>query len=99
MKQKLELEIEQLQGKLNVLKHMEDDEDAEVLNKVDTLLKDLREKEQSLQDLDALNQTLIVKERKSNEELQEARSELLKVCVFFLMYLPFLVCRFFKLIC
>ncbi|KAK7290181.1 hypothetical protein RIF29_04412 [Crotalaria pallida] len=78
MKQKLELEIEQLQGKVNVLKHMEDgDEDAEIMNKVDTLLKDLREKEVSLQDLDAINNTLITKERASNDELQEARVELL----------------------
>ncbi|XP_015956518.1 protein INVOLVED IN DE NOVO 2 [Arachis duranensis] len=78
MKQKLELEIQQLRGSLSVLKHMEDDDDAEVLKKVDDLHMDLREKEQSLQDIDALNQTLIVKERKSNEELQEARKELVE---------------------
>ncbi|XP_061370207.1 protein INVOLVED IN DE NOVO 2 [Gastrolobium bilobum] len=77
MKQKLELEIQQLKGSLNVLKHIEDGEDAEILKKVDALHKGLREKEQSLQDLDALNQTLIIKERKSNDELQEARKELI----------------------
>ncbi|CAL0301446.1 unnamed protein product [Lupinus luteus] len=78
MKQKLELEIEQLQGKLNVLKHMkDDDEDAEVLNKVDTLMKELREKEEAFQDLDEMNNALIAKQRKSNDELQEARNELL----------------------
>lgn len=79
MKQKLELEILQLKGKLDVMKHMEDDGDSEVLYKLDALHKDLREKEQSLQDLDALNQTLIIKERKSNDELQEARKELINV--------------------
>lgn len=77
MKQKLELEIQQLKGSLSVLKHIEDDEDVEVLKKVDDLHMGLREKEQSLQDLDALNQTLIIKERKSNDELQDARKELI----------------------
>ncbi|KAE9594387.1 hypothetical protein Lal_00001398 [Lupinus albus] len=78
MKQKLELEIEQLQGKLNVLKHMkDDDEDAEILNKVDTLMKELREKEEAFQDLDEMNNALIAKQRKSNDELQDARNELL----------------------
>ena len=67
---------------------MEDDEDAEILNKVDTLQKDLRDKEQSLQDLDALNQTLIIKERESNDELQEARQALVDVSVFFQIYVP-----------
>ena len=82
-KQELELEIQQLKGTLNVLKHMEDDEDAEVLKKVDTLQKDLRDKEQSLEDLvDALNQALIVKERESNDKLQEARKALVDVCFF-----------------
>lgn len=77
MKQKVELEIQQLKGSLSVLKHIEDDEDAEILKKVGDLQKDLREKEESLKDIDALNQTLIIKERKSNDELQEARKELI----------------------
>ena len=47
--------------------------------KVDTTLKDLREKEGDLEDLEALNQTLIVKERKSNDKLQETRKELINV--------------------
>lgn len=81
-KQALELEIEQLRGQLNVMKHMGDDGDVEVLQKVDTILKQLREREGELEDLEDLNQTLIVKERKSNDELQEARKELISVCSF-----------------
>ncbi|XP_074279495.1 protein INVOLVED IN DE NOVO 2-like [Silene latifolia] len=76
-KQALELEIEQLRGKLNVMKHVGDEGDMEVIKKVDGILKDLREKEESLEDVESLNQTLIVKERMSNEELQEARKELI----------------------
>nr|KYP48518.1 hypothetical protein KK1_029811 [Cajanus cajan] len=77
VKQNLELEIQQLKGKLNFMNHMEGDGDSEVLNKVDVIHKVLREKEQSLRDLDALNQTLIIKERQSNDELQEARKALI----------------------
>ncbi|XP_061998379.1 protein INVOLVED IN DE NOVO 2 [Rosa rugosa] len=76
-KQALELQIEQLKGNLNVVRRMGDDGDAEVLEKVEGMLKGLSEKENDLEDLEALNQTLIVKERKSNDELQEARKELI----------------------
>ncbi|KAL6123697.1 hypothetical protein ACLB2K_076216 [Fragaria x ananassa] len=76
-KQALELQIEQLRGNVNVVRSMGDDGDAEVLEKVDKMLKGLSEKENELEDLEALNQTLIVKERKSNDELQEARKELI----------------------
>ncbi|XP_050385118.1 protein INVOLVED IN DE NOVO 2 [Argentina anserina] len=76
-KQALELQIEQLRGNVNVVRSMGDDGDAEVLKKVDTMLKDMSEKEGELEDLEALNQTLIVKERKSNDELQDARKELI----------------------
>ncbi|XP_052204646.1 protein INVOLVED IN DE NOVO 2-like isoform X2 [Diospyros lotus] len=76
-KQALELEIEQLRGKLNVIKHMGDDGDLEVLQKVQELQKMLREKEGDLEDIDELNQALIVRERKSNDELQDARKELI----------------------
>lgn len=75
-KQALELEIERLRGSLNVMKHMGDD-DLEVLQKVEAIHKELREKEGEYEDLDALNQTLIIKERKCNDELQEARKELI----------------------
>lgn len=77
-KQAVELEIEQLRGKLNVMRHMEDEDegDLEVLEKVDSLLKSLREKEGELEDVLALNQTLVVQERNSNDELQDARKEL-----------------------
>ncbi|KAL2558197.1 Protein INVOLVED IN DE NOVO 2 [Forsythia ovata] len=75
-KQAVELEIEQLRGKLNVMRHMEDEGDLEVLEKVDSLLKSLREKEGELEDVLALNQTLVVQERNSNDELQDARKEL-----------------------
>ncbi|KAL3523831.1 hypothetical protein ACH5RR_016665 [Cinchona calisaya] len=76
-KQALELEIEGLRGNLNVMKHMEDEGDQEVLRKAESLQKLLREKEGELEDFDRLNQTLIIKERKSNEELQDARKELI----------------------
>ncbi|XP_021749571.1 protein INVOLVED IN DE NOVO 2-like [Chenopodium quinoa] len=76
-KQALELEIEQLRGKLNVMKHVGDEGDMEVIQKVDSMLKDLREKEESLEEVESLNQTLVVTERMSNEELQDARKELI----------------------
>ncbi|XP_047316231.1 protein INVOLVED IN DE NOVO 2 [Impatiens glandulifera] len=75
-KQALELEIEQMKGSLNVMKHMGDD-DLEVLQKVDGMHSMLREKESELESLESLNQHLIVKERKSNDELQDARKELI----------------------
>lgn len=62
--------------------------------KEDALQKELEEKELSLQDLDALNQVLIIKEHESNDELQEARKELINVI--FLMCLFFLSADFVK---
>ncbi|KAK6145368.1 hypothetical protein DH2020_022188 [Rehmannia glutinosa] len=75
-KQAVQLEIEQLRGELSVVKHMGDEGDLEVLNKVELLLKALREKEKELEELEALNQSLIVQERMKNDELQDARKEL-----------------------
>ncbi|RAL36976.1 hypothetical protein DM860_003898 [Cuscuta australis] len=76
-KQAAELEIQQLRGKLNVMRHMGDEGDQEILEKVDELIKSIREKEEELEAVEALNQTLVVKELKSNDELQEARKELI----------------------
>ncbi|KAK9279462.1 hypothetical protein L1049_013141 [Liquidambar formosana] len=75
-KQALELEIERMKGALQVMKHMGEDGDIDVKKKMDTIKEDLKEKEDELEGMELLNQALIVKERKSNDELQDARKEL-----------------------
>ncbi|KAG0498566.1 hypothetical protein HPP92_003257 [Vanilla planifolia] len=75
-KQKLELEIQQLKGNLQVMKHM-GSEDSEINNKIEKLNVELKEKIEEMEELEELNQALVVKERKSNDELQEARKELI----------------------
>ncbi|KAJ4756886.1 XH/XS domain-containing protein [Rhynchospora pubera] len=76
-KQKLELEIQQLKGQLQVMQHMGGEEDSTVKQKMEELTSELNEKIEEMEDMEALNQTLIVKERKSNDELQEAKKELI----------------------
>ncbi|RZC70016.1 hypothetical protein C5167_033142 [Papaver somniferum] len=44
--------------------------------KIEELTQKLEDKEEKLESLEDLNQTLIIKERRSNDELQEARKEL-----------------------
>ena len=46
---------------------------------------ELEQKEVELDDMESMNQTLIVKERQSNDELQDARKELIEVW-FLLLY-------------
>ena len=77
-KQKLELDIEQLRGKLEVVKHM-GGEGVDVQKRSEELTKELEESISAMEDLDDLNQTLIVKERMTNDELQDARKDLIKV--------------------
>ena len=77
-KQALELEIEQKRGTIQVMKHMRE-ENVEVQEKMDAIIKEIKEKEQEMDAVEALNQSLIVRERKSNDELQEARKELINV--------------------
>ncbi|KAF8407239.1 hypothetical protein HHK36_006366 [Tetracentron sinense] len=75
-KQKLELEIAELKGNLKVMKYMAGGDDM-VVQKMEEMNKELEEKIGEMGDLESLNQTLITKERQSNDELQEARKELI----------------------
>lgn len=75
-KQTLELEIQQLRGNLQVIKLM-GGENPEVIQKIDVLNEEIKVKMKKLEVLEALNQNLVVKERKSNDELQDARKELI----------------------
>ncbi|KAI8529381.1 hypothetical protein RHMOL_Rhmol12G0221200 [Rhododendron molle] len=74
-KQKLEMEIVELKGKLEVMKHLKDDE--VVQKKIKEMNEELEQKIEEMDSLEDLNQTLVVKERQSNDELQEARKELI----------------------
>lgn len=60
------------------MKHIKDDED-DAGKKIQEMTQSLEEKEQQLHYLDKLSQELIVKERKTNTELQDARKELINV--------------------
>ena len=77
-KQKLDLEIQTLRGNLEVMKLMPGEQDSES-KKIDELSDELNEREEEMRAMEALNRTLIIKERKSNDELQHARKELINV--------------------
>jgi FKBP-type peptidyl-prolyl cis-trans isomerase len=78
-KQKLELEIQTMKGKLEVMKHMPGEQDSESKKKMDELTEELKEKVAESEEMEALNKALVIKERKSNDELQHARKELIDV--------------------
>ncbi|KAJ0008474.1 hypothetical protein Pint_30313 [Pistacia integerrima] len=72
------MEIEDLKGKIEVIQHLGDADDAAVQKKMKEMKDELAEKEENLGSLEELSQTLITKERQSNDELQEARKELIQ---------------------
>lgn len=80
-KQALELEMEQLRGALQVMKHMDGDEDIEVQMKIIKIQKDLKEKEEEYQDMEQLHQALVVNHRKVNDEVQDGRKEVISVSI------------------
>ncbi|KAJ3686743.1 hypothetical protein LUZ61_015907 [Rhynchospora tenuis] len=76
-KQELELEIEQLNGTLKVMKHLEgegDETDQAVHEKMEKLSEKLEMEKKLLEDLSG---DLIRKERERNDELQVIRKELI----------------------
>ncbi|XP_031267017.1 factor of DNA methylation 1-like [Pistacia vera] len=75
-KQKLEMEIEDLKGQREVIKYLGDSD--EVQKKMKEMNDELAEKEENLGSLEELSQILINKERQSNDELHEARKELIQ---------------------
>ncbi|KAK7255141.1 hypothetical protein RIF29_28545 [Crotalaria pallida] len=77
-KQKLEMEIEELKGKLQVMKHLGDEDDTAIQNKMKEMNDELLEKQENLENMEHINSALIAKERMSNDELQDARKELIE---------------------
>ncbi|KAL6566602.1 hypothetical protein OROMI_015006 [Orobanche minor] len=81
-KQALELHIQRMRGAVEVMKHMtagEEEEDMELKKKLESIEEELKDKEEEFDGLESLSQALIIKERKTNDELQEARKHLIHV--------------------
>ena len=79
MKQKLELEIKHLSGKLQVMELKPGDEDPESRVKIEKLKEELNQKIEELKDAESWNQVLISRESKISYELREAREALINV--------------------
>ncbi|KAL9999696.1 putative XS domain-containing protein [Helianthus debilis subsp. tardiflorus] len=77
-KQQLEMEIAGLKGKVKVLKHLGDEDNTAVQEQIKKMNDELEAKMEEMDDLEDMNQTLVVKERESNDELQDARKVLIK---------------------
>uniref|UniRef100_A0A1J3JCG4 Factor of DNA methylation 1 n=1 Tax=Noccaea caerulescens TaxID=107243 RepID=A0A1J3JCG4_NOCCA len=76
-KQTLEMEIQELKGKLQVMKHLGDDDDEAVKQKMKEMNDELEEKKSELEELEQMNSVLMTKERQSNDEIQAARKKLI----------------------
>ncbi|XP_051207397.1 protein INVOLVED IN DE NOVO 2 [Lolium perenne] len=76
-KQNLEMELAQLRGKLEVMKHMGAEADT-TSKEVDKISEELKEKDEQLDAMDSINQALIIVERRTNDELEQAKKELIK---------------------
>lgn len=76
-KQTLLMDIQELKGKLQVMKHL--GKDAAVQSEMKEMNDKLEEKMEEMGDLENLNRILLIKELQSNDELQEARKELIDV--------------------
>ncbi|CAN8305047.1 unnamed protein product [Cochlearia groenlandica] len=72
-KQTLELEIQELKGKLKVLNHLGDD--VAVKQQMKELNDNLEEKTSELEEVNEMNSVLMMKERQSNDEIQAARKK------------------------
>ncbi|MFS7907098.1 hypothetical protein Hanom_Chr01g00067291 [Helianthus anomalus] len=72
------MEIVELKWKVKVLKHLGDEDNTAIQEQIKKMNDELEAKMEEMGDLEDMNQTLVVKERESNDELQDARKELIK---------------------
>lgn len=77
--QSMELEIAGTRVSIQMAKPMGVEHNTEIYRKIKSLEKDLKDKEEELEDITTLYGAPMMKERNSNDELQEARKELIDV--------------------
>ncbi|KAJ4776576.1 XH/XS domain-containing protein [Rhynchospora pubera] len=78
-KQQVELEIEKLKGQIEVMHHMGGGkDDSTVKEKIEKLKEELKDKMEEMEVSEDLYRGLVAKERIANDEVQEARKELIQ---------------------
>lgn len=77
--QKLEMEIKEMKAKLEAMSCNSDSKDSASEKKIVELNNQLQEKMDEMDFMESSNQILVIKERKSNDQLQEIRKELINV--------------------
>ncbi|CAM8903512.1 unnamed protein product [Rhodiola kirilowii] len=78
-KHALEVEITTLRGNLNVERQLATGGDVEKIKEVEEMMQVLRDAEEELDNAETLIQDLIVKARKSNDDVQDARKEFINI--------------------
>nr|KAJ0225555.1 hypothetical protein LSAT_V11C100013450 [Lactuca sativa] len=78
VEQKLEMRIKELKRKVQMMKHLGDEDDAAVQEKITKMNNELEINMEEMENMENLNQTHLVKECQSNDELKEVRKELIK---------------------
>ncbi|XP_058185675.1 factor of DNA methylation 2-like isoform X1 [Rhododendron vialii] len=73
----MELEIAGTRVSIQMAKPMGVEHNTEIDRKIKSFEEDLKDKEEKLEDITTLDGALMMKERNSNDELQEARKELI----------------------
>lgn len=84
-KQTLEMEIQELKGKLQVMKHLGDADDVAVKQKMKEMNDELEDKKSDLEQLEKMNSGLMTKEQL---EIQAARKTLIAVHTLAFFFLP-----------
>ncbi|XP_019199245.1 PREDICTED: protein INVOLVED IN DE NOVO 2-like isoform X3 [Ipomoea nil] len=76
-KQALELEIEKLKGSIEVRRHMNEEGDLASKTELTSIEEELKEKQDELDYLENTNSELIIKHQRDNDQVQEARKEMI----------------------
>lgn len=74
--------MENFSGALEIMRAYGEGGDVEANKRIESLEESLKDKDETIEHLECLTQALLIKERQSNDELQNARKEFINVSLF-----------------
>lgn len=78
-KHKLECEIEHLEASIEIMKQVKDGSNSDHIKRIEDLQNVLKDKNEEMESLQDMNQQLMNKERRANDELQDARKAAIQI--------------------